>query len=504
MEDDELMAKIVSSLQERMHLDHTSLIPLHRQIYQWIHQAILEGQLPPGQRLPSTRMLASELGVSRNTASNAYEQLQAEGYLERTVGSGTRVASFFDVDLANHSATLKETPHASALDSSAYARVIDAQMRRMPHFMMASRSSPPRAFRLGTPALDRFPHHQWAQLLTRHAHRSLAECSDYQDAAGYRPLREAIAAHIAITRGVRCQADQIVITSGAQAAIDLAVRLFVERNDTVWMEDPGYPGAQAVFECAGAHLVSVPVHDDGIQVEHGRMISPHARLAYVTPSHQFPLGVTMSLPQRMALLHWAREANAWILEDDYDSEYRYGSRPLEALQGLDRAQRVIYIGTFSKVLFPSLRLGYMVVPVPLMDMFAVAQRFQNTHPPMLEQIALADFLAEGHFARHLRRMRALYMARRDALINAIRGECGSLLEVHTPLAGMHLTGWLPPAMIDTQIEHCATTQGIEVVALSTLSRQPLRRGGLVLGFAACSEQEIEVGVRILGRVLHDA
>jgi GntR family transcriptional regulator/MocR family aminotransferase len=351
------------------------------------------------------------------------------------------------------------------------------------------------------PALDVFPYPLWAQLITRHARRSLPRQSNYQETAGYRPLREAIAAHIAVTRGVRCQADHLLITSGAQAALDLTARVLIEQGDVVWMEDPGYPGAWAVLERAGAQITYVPVHADGMEVAQGQRLSPRARLAYVTPSHQFPLGVTMSLAQRLALLQWAREANAWIVEDDYDSEYRFSARPVEALQGLDRANRVIYIGTFSKVLFPSVRLGYMVVPAGLMDLFATAQRFQNIHPPLLEQMALADFLAEGHFARHLRRMRMLYAARQEALLTSIRSECGPLLEAQAPAAGMHLVGWLAPGMADTEIEQRAAQQGIEVVALSTMSRQPMQRGGLVLGYAGCSQEQIQAGVRILAQVL---
>lgn len=495
------------SLSERLLLDHTSSVPLHRQIYQWMRRAILDGQLQPGQRLPSTRTLASELGVSRNTASTAYEELQAEGYIERTVGSGTKVTHFFPQAHASSLVTSQQAwpdrSPTSHLGLSLFGRAIAAQVRSVPTFLMHVRSAQPRAFLLGAPALDLFPYHLWAQLLTRHARHSLPGQSDYQESAGYRPLREAIAAHIAVTRGVRSQADHILITSGIQAALDLTVRLLVERGDVAWMEDPGYPGAWAALEGAGAHIMPVPVNADGLQVAVGRTRAPRARLAYVTPSHQFPLGVTMKLEQRIALLQWAQEANAWIVEDDYDSEYRFSSRPVEALQGLDRASRVIYLGTFSKVLFPAIRLGYVVVPDQLMELFVIAQRFLTTHPPLLEQMALADFLAEGHFARHLRRMRACYAARREALMTAIRNECGMLLEAHAPQAGMHLMGWLPPGLSDTEVERRTAQRGIEVVALSTLSREPMTRGGLVLGYAACSEQEIQTGVRILADVLHE-
>jgi len=489
-------------LPERIPLDPSSAVPLHRQIYQWMRRAILDGQLQPRQKLPSTRTLASLLAVSRNTASTAYEQLQAEGYVERTIGSGTTVAHFFPERDPSAPVAARGPSPVSHPDLSPFGRA--AQSRSVPAFLVRPPSAEPPAFRLGTPARDLFPYRLWAQLLARHARYSLPRQSDYQHSAGYRPLREAIAAHIALTRGVRCQADHLLITSGSQAALDLTARLLVDRGDVVWMEDPGYPGAWAALEGAGASLTPVPVKADGIQVAQGRALSPRARLAYVTPSHQFPLGVTMSLQQRLALLHWAQEANAWIVEDDYDSEYRFGARPLEALQGLDRADRVIYIGTLSKVLFPAVRLGYVVVPAALMDLFTMAQRFQSIHPPILEQMVLADFIAAGHFARHLRRMRGLYAGRLEALLTAISSECGHLLEAQAPQAGMHLVGWLPPGMADMEVERRAARAGIEVVALSAMSRQPLPRGGLVLGFAGCSEADIQAGVRTLARVLREA
>jgi GntR family transcriptional regulator / MocR family aminotransferase len=285
--------------------------------------------------------------------------------------------------------------------------------------------------------------------------------------------------------------------------LDMTARLFVRQGDQVWMEDPGYPGAWAVFMGMGAQLISVPVHAEGMAVEVGKRIAPAARLAYVTPSHQFPLGVTMALQQRLALLQWACEAKAWIVEDDYDSEYRFGARPLEALQGLDDAGRVIYIGTFSKSLFPALRLGYVVVPDAMCDRFLMAKRFQHSYPPLLEQLALTDFLAEGHYARHVRRMRTLYAARLAALLSALKQECGELVEAQAPQAGMHLVGWLPSEMNDTEVEQRAASRGLEAVALSSLSRQPMQKGGLVLGFAGCTAESIRQGVRVLAQILDE-
>jgi GntR family transcriptional regulator/MocR family aminotransferase len=487
------------SLREHLHLDHTSAVPLHRQIYLWIRRAILTGQLQPGQRLPSTKTLASELGVSRNTASSAYEELQAEEFIERTVGSGTIVARVFSQQHPQtETASSQATPD---LHLSPFAQALLTQMRNLPASLMRLPSPGPRVFRFGVPDLEPFPTALWAQLLARHARRSLPATLDYQETVGYHPLREAIAAHIAVTRGVRCQVHQVVITSGTQASLDLVGRILLSPGESVWMEDPGYPGARAVLEGVGARLVFVPVNAQGLDVAKGKALAPRARLAYVTPSHQFPLGVTMKLEQRLALLQWAREAEAWILEDDYDSEYRFSTHPVEALQGLDRAHRTIYLGSFSKVLFPALRLGYMVVPTALLEPCKAAQRFQTTHPPILEQMALADFFTEGHFARHLRRMRTLYAARRASLLTAIKHTCGPLLTALPPEAGLHLVGWLPPGVVDTQVEQRAALRGIEVVALSSLAKQPLPQGGLVLGYATGNASAIQAGMDVLVEVI---
>ena len=485
-------------------LDTTSSVPLYRQLYDRLRLGILTGQLAAGTRLPATRTLADQLGVSRNTVYIAYQQLLAEGYIDSKVGHGTSVARVTpetQLTIPSPSQAIRPVQEHTSGSRVSQRGMNMARMPAMPRPEVPSAPGKAPAFRAGVPALDLFPFWIWAQLVTRRVRHSLQSASDNQDPAGYRPLREAIAAHIGVTRGVRCTADQVIIVSGAQAALDLAARLLLDPGDIAWIEDPGYPGARGALVGAGAQLVAIPVKEDGLDVRAGRARCPQARLAYVTPSHQFPLGVTMSLAQRLALLEWASQVNAWILEDDYDSEYRFSGRPLDALQGLDRTNRVIYLGTFSKILFPALRLGYLVVPPDLTAMFVAVRQFVDRHVPILEQMALADFITEGHFTRHIRRMHTRYAERRAALIAAVASELGELLEVHAPEAGMHLVGWLPPHMDDITVAQQAATYGVEVIPVSVFSCEPIRRGGLVLGYAAVNEQEIRDGVHSLAMVL---
>jgi GntR family transcriptional regulator / MocR family aminotransferase len=320
----------------------------------------------------------------------------------------------------------------------------------------------------------------------------------YQDSAGYRPLREAIAAHVTVSRQVHCKPEQIMIVPGSQGALDLASRMLINAGDPVWMEDPGYPGARGAFLGAGANIIPVPVDDEGLAVNIGIERAPQARLVYLTPSHQFPLGITMSLSRRLALLDWAKHANAYILEDDYDSEFRFAERPLAALQGLDDADRVIYIGTFSKVLFPSLRIGYLILPPLLVDSFLKVRRLIDIHAPMLEQAVLTDFITEGHFTRHLRRMRTLYAERRSALLEAAKG---LPLEIHSPEAGIHCVGWLPAGMDDLSVARKAADFDLELTPVSNFAIEPLARKGLLLGYGGYSVQEIKDGARRLGTLL---
>jgi len=473
-------------------------LPLYQAIYAHMRAAILSGELKSGTKLPSTRALADELKVSRNTVLNAYRQLLAEGYLESREGSGTFVAPFLPE-------LLLTTPHPGAPKTAqpAWAESSHPSFSERAKAQIAASQPPsvrrsPYTFLPEAPALDAFPYQLWSRLIVRRARRMPLSDFMYQDSAGYRPLREAIAAHLTISRQVHCTLDQVMIVPGSQGALDLAARMLINAGDPVWMEDPGYPGARGAFLGAGAQIIPIPVDNEGLVVETGIARAPRARMVYLTPSHQFPLGVTMSLSRRLSLLDWAKHANAYILEDDYDSEFRFAARPLATLQGLDEADRVIYIGTFSKVLFPSIRIGYLILPPPLVDPFLKVRRLIDIHSPMLEQAVLADFMIEGHFRRHLRRMRALYAERRGALLEA----ASELpLEIHSPEAGIHCVGWLPDGMDDLSLASRAADFDLDLTPVSNFSIEPLPRGGLLLGYGGFGAQEINDGVRRLGALL---
>jgi GntR family transcriptional regulator / MocR family aminotransferase len=488
-------------------LDQNALAPLYRQLYERLRGSILSGQLEAGMRLPSTRVLASELGVSRTTTALAYELLLLEGYIESRVGDGTRVARLHpeQVFLENRNAQEPNATTPAQTPPAVYGRrgqaLIDMPYPEEFYGMQARSGKNP--FLVGQPDVTSFPYETWARLLARHARRSLPAVSCYQNARGYLPLRQAIATHIGMTRGVHCSPDQIFLTTGAQGALDLAARVLLDPGDAAWVEDPGYSGARGALLAAGVHPVAVPVDGEGIDVEAGRQLGPEARLAMVTPSHQFPTGVTMSLSRRLALLEWSRETHGWIVEDDYDSEYRFSGRPLEALHGLDRAGRVLYIGTFSKVLFPSLRLGYLVAPPELLTGLIAAQHFLAVHLPLLEQLALTDFLVEGYFARHIRRMRQLYRERRDALVEALAHMPGMKLDVTVPEVGMHLAVWLPPGMSAQAVTRRAATYGLHILPISQFSQHSLPRDGLLLGFASASAQDLRAGVQRLALALQE-
>ena len=480
-------------------LDPGSATPLYRQVYDCLRDAILSGQLAAGSRLPSTRALAAQLGVARITVATAFEELRQEGYLEARVGAGTYVARSLPDTLLEAAAPRPSTAPSAVAETAPSRR---GEIIAATPVSATAQGRPARAFRPGFPALDLFPLQEWRRVESRAwAATPRTTLLGYGDAAGHLPLRAAIAAQLVASRGVQCTEDQVVVVNGAQQGLDLAARVLLDPGDAVWVEDPGRMGASAALRGAGAQTVGVPVDAAGLRVDVGVATAPAARLACVTPSHQFPLGVAMTLPRRLALLAWARAAGAWVLEDDYCSEHRYAGRPLPALQGLDTAGRVIYLGTFTRALFPALRLGYVVVPPPVVDAFVAGRALQDRHSPMGTQVALAAFLADGHYGRHLRRMRAAYAERQTALLRAAGRHLHGLLDVVPADAGMHVVGWLPDGVDDRAAERAAAAADVDVIALSRYAIEPLSRGALVMGYPVAPPWEIEAAVARLATAL---
>jgi GntR family transcriptional regulator/MocR family aminotransferase len=490
------MRRVSAAVFPPIRLESGTTAPLYRQLYTWFRTAILSGLIRPGQRIPSTRTLAAELQISRIPVLSAYEQLLTEGYLETFVGAGTCVARSIVVD----------TPGRSARRVGTRSRqtAVESGPRRLSKFGLTvarpqkqSWLSSLGAFRVSLPALDHFPITVWSRLVARHCRRPLRGIMAYGDAMGYRPLRETIAAYLGAARSVRCDSSQILVTTGSQQGLQIAAQVLLDAEDRVCIEEPGYPGAQQVFLAAGADLVPIPVDQDGIDVAEIIRRVPDARAVYITPSHQYPMGAAMSATRRMLLLSWAARSGAWIIEDDYDSEYRFGSRPIASLQGMDSDARVIYVGSFSKVMFPALRLGYVVIPKDLVAAFSAARETADIFSSTLYQAALTEFISEGHFARHIRRMRVLYAERRMVLVTEIQTQMGEALEVMGTEAGMHLVTMLPSDINDAAVSRQAAQKGISAMPLSTCCLRSPARGGLILGYGGANAQQLRDGVRKL-------
>ena len=477
-------------------LDRSSEVPLYRQLYEGYRRAIAERRLRAGQRLPSTRSLAEELGVSRIPVLNAFEQLLAEGYLESRVGSGTFVARTLPGELVpapRRVATGRPSERRPRRPIAARAEAIlrDA----LPPWLKGNG-----AFSVGQPPIDRFPIETWSALVCREARRADRDLLPYSPPVGIPALREAVAEYLRTARAVRCEAEQVMIVNGSQHALELAATVLLDPGAPVWLEEPGYFGARKALALADARVTPVPVDDEGLNVAAGISRRPDARAVFVTPSHHYPLGVTMSASRRLQLLDWARDSGAWIVEDDYDSEYRYGNLPIAALQGLDRDGRVLYVGTFTKVLFPALRLGYLVLPPDLVPAFSEVRRTMDSSSPAFSQAVLAAFLREGHFARHIRRTRILCRERREALVAALARRLPELTVVGDD-AGMFLCAALPRGWRDREISARAAREGLLAPPLSEAYLGGAARQGLILGYGGTSLPEIEGGVERLARVI---
>jgi len=466
--------------------------PAYRWLYDSLRAEILEGRLRPGARLPGTRDLAEQYGLSRGTIVSAFEQLKSEGYVDGSVGSGTYVSHVLPDDLLK--AARHARPQAPA-QRKAKRRLAEYATRLPPPSPLDTRR--PRAFRTDVPAVDLFPTALWTQLAAKRMRRLTATHLLGCEPMGYPPLRSAISDYLTASRGVKCDPQQIAVISGVQDALDLTARLLLDPGDRVCVEDPGYQGAARVFETVGAKICAVALDEQGMRVPRTR----DARLAYITPAHQFPIGTTMTLARRLELLEWARGTGALIFEDDYDSEYRYSGRPVPSLQGLDSGGHVLFCGTFNKVLFPSLRLAYLVIPPDLVPHFEAAISITRRHTPLLDQMVLCDFIAEGHFGRHLRRMRQIYAERLSVLMESARERLAGLLEISDVEAGLQTAAWLCREITGESAAQAAAARDVEVTPLSRSTRGALPREGLHLGFAAVDAREIRRGVRELAIAL---
>jgi GntR family transcriptional regulator / MocR family aminotransferase len=467
------MARI--STNRSHHLARRSGVPLYRQIYDHFRHAIARGQLRPGDRMPPIRTLAHQFATARGTIDAAYAMLAGEGYIVGRGPAGTIVSP--DLEAGAIAATAAGPRAAAPTEHAPY----DA----------------PRPLQMGLPALDAFPRKLWANVMAREARRFTTANMLYPDRAGLPALRRAIAGYLATSRGITCTWQQVLVTAGFQGGLDLVTRTLLHRDDRVWIEDPCYPPVPAALAAAGAKLVPVKVDAEGLSVAEGLRLASDARLAVTTPSHQSPLGVALSLPRRLALLRWADDADAYVIEDDYDSEFRFTGRPLPALKSLDRRDRVIYTGSFSKVLFPGLRLGYLVLPEKLFAPLADACERQTAGHALFQQQVVATFMTEGHFARHLKRMRKLYASRRRAMVEALRAAFGDRVAIDLQPGGMHLLFRLRGNARDTSLARRAQAAGFGVEALSTRMIRHRGEQGLLIGFANVAEREAAATVRRL-------
>ncbi|MDR5882555.1 PLP-dependent aminotransferase family protein [Caballeronia sp. LZ032] len=475
-------------------LDRSAAEPMYRQMLELMQQAILTSQLAPGTKLPSSRTLAIDLGIARNTVLHVYDQLTAEGYVSSATGSGTYVADTAPRDGAASPPRPDEAKPPSAIS------------RRGERLIAQAGVSPKQwgAFMPGVPDVAEFPARTWSRLQAKLWKRPSPDLLTYAPGGGYRPLRRALSDYLRVARSVKCQPDQIIITTGIHQSIDLAVRLLTDFGDRAWVEEPCYWGVRSVLQSSGLTLAPVPVDAEGLNPGARDMADP-PRVALVTPSHQYPLGMVMTLARRRALLEFARQHKVWIIEDDYDSEFRYGSRPLSSLQGLDESGQVIYVGSLGKMLYPGLRMGYMVVPDDLVDSFRTGVAELYREGQLMQQAVLTEFILDGHLTSHVRRMRGLYGERRELLINAIRARFGDALPVRGDEAGLHFVLELPGHADDRVIAAEALAAGVVTRPLvNYYLKQDEALRGLMLGYACVPNAEIAPNFARLADVIERA
>jgi GntR family transcriptional regulator / MocR family aminotransferase len=458
--------------------------PIYLQLYRRYLEAIASGKLMPGDRVPSVRSLASELNLARGTVEVAYQMLANEGYFLAQGAAGTIISPLLK--------SLTESGSKKTKSSSPY---------QSEYFQpLANESSP---FRLGLPALDAFPRKAWARLSGRNLRTLGTSAMTFPDPTGYEPLRRAIATYLGVSRGISCSHEQVFVTAGYRGALELVRQALLKPGNVGWFEDPGYIFARQYLEMAGMHLEPIPVDEEGLNVQIGQQRAAQARFVVVTPTHQSPLGMALSLPRRLELLDWASRSKAWIIEDDYDSEFRYHGRPLPALKSLDRDERVLYTGTFSKVLFPGLRLAYLVVPASQIGKFRDTLNYLPGPGSIFPQAMVADFMDQGHFGRHLRKMRSLYATRRSYLVDALEDSMGQHLHIQPQAGGIHVLAHLNQQLNDRSIATAAQSQGLPIQALSDWRIRKSANGGLLLGFANFPTAEsAESSVRLLSSVIN--
>jgi len=448
-----------------------------RQIYRQLRERILDGRLTSGTRLPASRELAAELAIARKTVTNVYDLLISEGFLDTRVGSGTFVATGI-----SESENLSKAPTSPLLVPELWDRVGES--------LKIIRTEVPFDFNVGVPDVSRFPFAIWRSIVTSRSRLLARNAREYANPRGFAPLRAAITKYTGFTRAVKCDPSDVVITNGAQQAFDLIARVLVRPGTVVAMEDPGYDRARWLFEMHGAKIAKVEVDDEGLVVDR---LPTDARIVYVTPSHQFPLGVSMSLSRRLALLEWAAKNRAAIIEDDYDSEFRFAARPLDSLQSLDRHGVVLYVGTFSKVLFPAVRIGFVVAPDAIRRAIVAARELTDWHGSILMEATLARFIDDGHLARHIRKMRAIYASRRMVLLKSIEDDLSDWVRVYPGVAGLHIGASLERKIAATDLADRALDAGVRIMSFS--------ERGFALGYGAIEHTDIDEGIGILGKVL---
>jgi GntR family transcriptional regulator/MocR family aminotransferase len=467
---------------------------LSLQLARALKKAIQRGELKAGDPLPSTRTLASSLRLARGTVIEAFEQLIAEGFFEAVRGSGTRVAN----ELSELSSPV--TPRGKDLEQPP---ALSAQAERYALAGGKIKLLEPVPFAVSVPAGSTLPDDIWRRLGNRIRAKGPGAPSGYASPAGALPLREAIAEYVRKSRSVHCTPEQVIIAAGTQQGLYLSSQVLRDAGEKVWVEDPAYHGITSIFETTGrqAQMIRVPLDVEGLNVTRGIELCADAKAAFVTPSHQYPVGMPMSMARRLALIDWAKANRSWIVEDDYDTELRYAGHPFPSLQGLS-PERVIYLGTFSKILFPSLRLGYVVVPEPLVDAYLGARMLIDRHPPSADQYVLASFMAEGHLDRHIRRMRGVYAEKREVLINAVIRHIAPELAVLQPGdQGMHMVLWLHKGIHDVEVVQYAIAAGVSVRAVSQMYSAGNERSGLILGLGGFTDEAIIGAVKKLAAII---